>query len=72
MCKYNNSILIKNKKFFMTLSFFFVCRYWLFGERQNEGAGDAPARRHRGWFPRSSVIEVIANGHNLTSYAKHD
>ncbi|XP_043271445.1 palmitoyltransferase ZDHHC6 [Venturia canescens] len=47
-------------------------RYWLFGEKQDGRSTDDRTRRPRGWFPRSCVIEVIANGSDFSSYLKLD
>ncbi|XP_034935844.1 palmitoyltransferase ZDHHC6 [Chelonus insularis] len=43
-------------------------KYWLFGEKQEED-GD-PKKRIRGWFPRSSAIEVVENGRYHESNSK--
>lgn len=51
--------------FFSTLSldkkrcFWYICRYWLFGEKEQKGTGDS--KRIRGWFPHLCAIEVIEN-----------
>lgn len=45
-------------------------RYWLFGEREHQGAGDFSGKRIRGWFPRSCAVEVIENETNFSPIFK--
>ncbi|XP_033230999.1 palmitoyltransferase ZDHHC6 [Belonocnema kinseyi] len=47
-------------------------KYWLFGEKEEEGSGDNNGNRIRGWFPRPSAIEVIENGMDQMSHSKVD
>lgn len=47
-------------------------KYWLFGEREDEGSGDNKLNRVRGWFPRPCAIEVIENETNQISHFKVD
>lgn len=49
-----------------------VNRYWLFGEKEDEGSGDNKVKRMRGWFPRPSAIEVIGNDMGQISHSKVD
>ncbi|XP_019696549.1 palmitoyltransferase ZDHHC6 isoform X2 [Harpegnathos saltator] len=36
-------------------------RYWIFGEKEQKGVGDAGTRRIRGWLPQPCAIEIIEN-----------
>ncbi|KAG7212991.1 hypothetical protein KM043_002330 [Ampulex compressa] len=47
-------------------------KYWLFGERENDGTNETSGKRVRGWFPRPCAIEVIENEKYSLSSTKTD
>lgn len=36
-------------------------KFWLFGEKETDGGGDASPDRVRGWFPRPCGVEVVGS-----------